>query len=234
MTSSAHASARGSTEASGEHTPDNRVKEAMDNMYRYTRHVYDASRKFYLLGRDRLIRDLDAKPDEHICEVGCGTGRNLVLMAQKYPDAHFYGIDASDEMLKSATAKVSKSGINILLAQGYAQNFSPKDIFEFEGTFDKIVFSYSLSMIPPWQESIDHALTLLKPGGTIHVVDFGGQEDMPIWFSKILFKWLDRFGVHYRPELPAYFEKLDNDGAGRAYINRLYSGYSILMRFDKK
>ena len=31
----------------------------MDDVYRYQRHIYDASRKFYLLGRDRLIDALD-------------------------------------------------------------------------------------------------------------------------------------------------------------------------------
>ena len=29
----------------------------MDGVYRHQRHIYDLTRKFYLLGRDRLIRD---------------------------------------------------------------------------------------------------------------------------------------------------------------------------------
>jgi S-adenosylmethionine-diacylgycerolhomoserine-N-methlytransferase len=30
----------------------------MDAMYRYQRHIYDLTRKFYLLGRDRLLASL--------------------------------------------------------------------------------------------------------------------------------------------------------------------------------
>ncbi len=33
--------------------------ELMDGVYRYQRHVYDLTRKYYLLGRDRLIDGLD-------------------------------------------------------------------------------------------------------------------------------------------------------------------------------
>ncbi len=88
------------TTQSTAHLPD--VTRAMNNMYRYTRHVYDASRKFYLLGRDRLINELAAQPGEIVIEVGCGTARNLIKMAQKYPATRFYGLDASEEMLKTA------------------------------------------------------------------------------------------------------------------------------------
>ena len=43
-------------------------------------------RKYYLLGRDRLVRELDAKPGDRIVEVGCGTARNLVRAARVYPE----------------------------------------------------------------------------------------------------------------------------------------------------
>ena len=33
----------------------------MDRIYRRQRHIYDASRKFYLLGRDELIAELAAR-----------------------------------------------------------------------------------------------------------------------------------------------------------------------------
>ncbi len=141
------------------------VTSAMNNMYRYTRHVYDASRKFYLLGRDRLIRELGAKAGEVVLEVGCGTARNLIKMAHTYPGVRFYGLDASEEMLKTARESVARAGLadRITLAHGFAQDFDPVALFNVEpSAIDKIVFSYALSMIPPWRESIDHALHILN------------------------------------------------------------------------
>ena len=63
----------------------------MDGIYRYQRYVYDATRKYYLLGRDRMLDDLQPPADGSILEIGCGTGRNLVLAARRYPIARLYG-----------------------------------------------------------------------------------------------------------------------------------------------
>ena len=45
----------------------------MDEVYRPQRHVYDFTRKYYILGRDALIRDLSLRPGESLVEIGCGT-----------------------------------------------------------------------------------------------------------------------------------------------------------------
>ena len=58
----------------------------MDDMYRRQRHIYDLSRKFYLLGRDEAIARLRPAPGDKVLEIGCGTGRNLIKLAQAYPE----------------------------------------------------------------------------------------------------------------------------------------------------
>ena len=49
--------------------------EDMDRMYRLQRYFYDATRKYYLLGRDRLLNEMDIQPGQHVLEAGCGTAR---------------------------------------------------------------------------------------------------------------------------------------------------------------
>lgn len=205
---------------------------AMDRMYRWTRHVYDATRKYYLLGRDTLIRELHAKPGEAVCEAGCGTARNLILMAKRYPQVRFYGFDASAEMLKTAGASVEKAGLSdtIKLDVALAQDFSAAR-FGVDQPFDRIVFSYSLSIMDDWQSAADHAFSQLKPGGTIHVVDFGDQKKMPGAFKWILGKWLHQFHVRFRPEVKTYFEGLEQAGRGRMAYRELYRGYAYLLTF---
>jgi len=205
------------------------VHRKMDDMYRLQRHIYDLSRRYYLLGRDLLIDELRLAPDETVCEIGCGTGRNLVLMARRYPHARLMGLDASTEMLRSAQAKVDRAGLTdrLPLVHGFAERFDPAEAFGLSEPLDRIVFSYSLSMIPPWREAIEHALTSLKPGGRVHIVDFGDQEGLPRWFRRILFWWLDLFGVHVRPELIGYLRTLKASGRAEVDIRPICRGYAF-------
>ena len=145
----------------------NAAFEKMDKMYRHQRYFYDLTRKYYLLGRDKLIEKMNVADSENILEIGCGTGRNLVILADKFPKANFYGLDASAAMLETATAKIKSK--NITLKNALADDFNYKKTFDLEKPFDTIYFSYSISMIPTWQESIQNALANLKNGRSFYL-----------------------------------------------------------------
>lgn len=211
------------------------IKSNMDKMYRWTRHIYDFTRKYYLLGRDQLIEGLDAQDGEDVCEVGCGTARNLVKMAQHYPKVRYYGLDASDEMLKTARGNLENTGMGprVILKQGFSQSFDPQTLFGIKEQLNKIVFSYALSIIPPWQESIDHALELLPSGGEIHIVDFGGQEDLPKPARSFIFWWLKQFHVYHKPEILDYLKRLELEKKGTLEVQHMYKRYAYRAVFKK-
>jgi len=208
------------------------ARSAMDRMYRWTRHVYDATRKFYLLGRDDLIGELKAEPGETICEAGCGTARNLIMMAQRYPQARFFGCDASAEMLKTAEAAAEKAGVKdkIPLQVALAQDFSHAQ-FGLAKPFDRVFFSYALSIMDDWKDAVDRALTQVRPGGLIHVVDFGDQAGLPGWFKSMLGFWLKQFHVRFRPEVKAYFAELEARGKGTVKAWDVKRGYAYRIDF---
>jgi S-adenosylmethionine-diacylgycerolhomoserine-N-methlytransferase len=206
---------------------------AMDRMYRYQRYIYDISRKYYLLGRDKLIQRMELKPGDRVLEMGCGTARNLMILAAKHPQVHFYGLDASQEMLNTAQSKINAKGLseNIKLIQCLAEDLHYQRSFALEDKFDAIFFSYALSMIPPWEQAIDIALKNLKPGGVIYIVDFSDQRDLPKWFQWLLQRWLALFGVHYPPGLLPYLEKLAAQGQGELSFDSLFGYYAFLAQF---
>src|SRR5271154_2837984 len=120
----------------------------MDRMYRRQRHIYDLSRRFYLLGRDEGIARLRPASGDKMLEIGCGTGRNLVKLAQAYPEARLFGVDVSREMLATARAGLAS---RIALAQADATTFDSQGLFGC-ASFERVIISYALSMIPPWRE----------------------------------------------------------------------------------
>jgi S-adenosylmethionine-diacylgycerolhomoserine-N-methlytransferase len=200
----------------------------MDEIYRVQRHIYDLTRKYYLLDRDEAVRDLAVPAGGTVLEVGCGTARNLVAIARRYPQAAVFGIDISREMLASAATRVAREGLGaqVVLGEADATQFDPAALFG-RARFDRILFSYTLSMIPEWQHALRHAATLLAPGGVLAIVDFGDQNQLPQWFRKSLRAWLARFDVSPRDELPGWIAGLAAEWGLACQCNQVRRGYAM-------
>ena len=206
---------------------------AMDRMYRFQRYFYDLTRKYYLLGRDRLIDQMEVAAGDNVLEIGCGTGRNLILLGRKRRGANLFGLDASSEMLVTAAEKISKSGQNIALKTALADDFGFDSTFGLEKSFDVVFFSYSISMIPTWRESVENALGNLKSGGTLYIVDFYDQKDLPRSFQKLLQGWLRKFHVQFWHDLLPHLKSFETSGLGTLSLTPLYRRYSFIAAFKK-
>ncbi len=203
----------------------------MDQVYRHQRHFYDFTRKYYLFGRDRLIARLDLKPNASLVEVGCGTARNLIAIARRYPDARLYGLDASAAMLETARAAVHRAGLDhrITLAAGLAEDLSPTQ-FGVE-SFENVLFSYSLSMIPDARRAAALAQPAIRapvagPGGCM--VDFHDLTGLVL--VNVMRAWLKLFHVTPRVEFLAALEGVTkNSGA----LTLLFGRYAFIFSSGK-
>ena len=201
--------------------------DLMDRLYRHQRHIYDLTRKYYLLGRDRLIARLRPTRGMHVLEIGSGTARNLVHAARAHPDIDLFGIDISHEMLETARQAVVREQLtaHIQLARADATRFDPALLFGVPG-FSRIFISYSLSMIPGWRAVLDQAAACLLPDGELHIVDFGRQERLPAWFKAALRRWLALFHVQPRDDLEVELARLAARHGFTCAIERPYGGYA--------
>ncbi len=199
----------------------------MNRMYRLQRHIYDGTRRYYLLGRDQMISGLRPEAGASVLEIGCGTGRNLVLAARLCPDARFFGIDVSTEMLTTAIAAISRAGLNshVRVAHGDATAFDPKSLFGIP-QFDHLMISYSLSMIPDWRRVLRAAAVHLKPGGRLHVVDFGRQERLPGIARMLLRRWLAMFDVTPRDDLEHVLSAMAEGSGAQLRFERPFRDYA--------
>ena len=201
----------------------------MDNVYRRQRYIYDFSRKYYLLGRDAVIRELALQPGQSLVEIGCGTARNLIAIARRYPEARLYGLDASAEMLKTARQQLARAGLEnrVVLVQGLAEELTPGHFGQ--QAFDHALFSYSLSMIPGWREAICATAKAISPQGIVHIVDFGDLKTMP--GRALLRRWLSLFHVTPREEL---LEALEREvGQADKGLNVLPGRYAFRLKLAK-
>ncbi len=152
-------------------TPRAANEAALRRYYRFHAGIYDATRWAFLFGRTALVDAIarHAPAPRDILEVGCGTGRNLLVLGRRFPHARLHGVDVSAAMLATARRRFDAAGRRGMLKE--AAYDSP--LAEPGRPFDVVLFSYCLSMINPgWQEALDTARADLAPGGLLAVVDF--------------------------------------------------------------
>jgi S-adenosylmethionine-diacylgycerolhomoserine-N-methlytransferase len=210
----------------------------MDKVYRRQRYIYDLTRKYYLFGRDRLIRELALRPGQTVVEVGCGTARNLIRIARLYPGARLFGLDASAEMLRTATQNIAAAGLSdrIGLVQGYAEGLSPA-LFGLERPFDRVLFPYSLSMIPDWKQALRVGANALADDGEMQAVDFGDLTGLGPVGAALLLRWLRLFHVAPRVEILRTVEGKSPGGEGGRPAGRLRllpGRYAFLWKCSKE
>lgn len=205
------------------------ARSHMDAIYRFQRHIYDLTRKPYLLGRDVLIRELAPPPQGTVLEIGCGTARNLLRISELYPNARCFGLDVSTVMLETANASIARAGRQdrVRVACADATAFDPQVLFGVD-RFDRIVISYALSMIPDWERVLHAGAGLLAAGGSLHVVDFGDQAHLPAWFKSLLYAWLDLFDVSPRQNLPERVVAIAGEHGQIGRSRSLYGGYATI------
>jgi S-adenosylmethionine-diacylgycerolhomoserine-N-methlytransferase len=126
---------------------------ALERYYQFHSRIYDATRWSFLFGREEILRRAArVTQPRRILEVGCGTGRNLVSLRRRFPQAEITGVDLSEPMLAIAASKV-RDGRTTLLRRSYSA-----PVHESGTGFDLVLFSYALSMFNPgWEQAIDAA-----------------------------------------------------------------------------
>jgi SAM-dependent methyltransferase len=102
-----------------------------------------------------------------VLEAGCGVGAQTVTLAQRSPGARFTSIDLSPDSLAEATRKTSRAGVTNV-------EFRQADIFALPfdaASFDHVFVCFVLEHLMRPVEALKILHRLLRPGGTITVIE---------------------------------------------------------------
>jgi len=147
---------------------------------------HDAAGTFVTPHRRDAVRALNAQAGERILDLACGTGINFKrILTQLGPTGLLLGLDYSSGMLEQAHRRVRQGHwSNVVLFLGDAARLPFADC-----VFDRAICTYSLKVIPPYQQALDEVLRVLKPGGTFVVLD-GKLGTGATRFLNPLIKWM--------------------------------------------
>jgi ubiquinone/menaquinone biosynthesis C-methylase UbiE len=102
-----------------------------------------------------------------ILEAGCGVGAQTVTLARQNPGARFTSVDISEDSLAQARGAVEDAGFTNV-------TFQHADIFNLpfaENSFDHVFVCFVLEHLPNPMDALHALKRLLKPGGTITVIE---------------------------------------------------------------
>lgn len=139
---------------------------ALSEFYAPQAEDYDRFRERLLRGRAELIARLSLPERAHVVELGGGTGRNAEFFGDKLDRiATLEIVDICTPLLAQARERAKRIA-QLRVVEADATTYRPAQ------AVDCVYFSYALTMIPDWRGAMANAISMLKPGGILGVVDF--------------------------------------------------------------
>jgi len=146
--------------------------------YDWLTQVYDHVLQFTMPEKKfkiALIDQMGIQPGNRVLDFGCGSLTLSIMAAQTHPHAEFHGVDIDDKILSIAKEKLKDTEVNI-----HIQNYDGGRLPYPDGHFSKIMSSLVFHHLTLQQKyaALDEMHRVLKPGGELHIADFGKPSNV--------------------------------------------------------
>ncbi len=140
--------------------------------------------------KTRLLAQAGIKDDHHVVDLGCGTGTLALMIKKAHPDAVVWGVDADEKVLALARDKSRRAQIPLALHHGNASRLPFP-----AASVDRVVSSLFFHHLPRGAklETLREARRVLRPGGEIHIADWGRPQNFLMRLAFLLVQALDGF-----------------------------------------
>jgi len=151
-----------------------------------------------------LVEQAGIEPGHRVLDLGCGTATLTILAKQMHPDAEVVGLDGDRRILDIARTKILKAGLAIALDRGMAYDLPYED-----HSFDRVLCSLVLHHLTRENKlrALKEVLRVLKPGGELHVADFGKPHNALMFVSSLMIRHFEQVADHIDGLLPSFFRE---------------------------
>lgn len=179
--------------------------ERLEGFYAAQAARYDNFRARLLHGRGELMTALAIPAGARVVELGAGTGSNLEALDRTCRIASLASVQLVDlcPSLLSVAWQRARRHANVEVIAADATTWQPCQ------PVDRVILSYSLTMMPDWRVVLDNAYAMLAPGGRLGVVDFYLPGSASRLANHFWLRWFRHDGVHLSADhLPALRARL--------------------------
>jgi len=138
--------------------------------------------------KEALLAQLGSAPGERLLDVGCGTATLSVALALRFPRARIVGLDADGAAIAIARAKAAGARVRLELEQAFA-NRMPFPSGSFDAAASSLFFHHLT--FDTKRSVLAEILRVLRPGGRLHVADWGRPTNFALRVGFLLVQALD-------------------------------------------
>jgi ubiquinone/menaquinone biosynthesis C-methylase UbiE len=153
----------------------------------------------------RLLEQAALSDGHRVLDIGSGTGTLAIMAKQRVPGADVVGLDGDPEMVARASAKAERAGVEAAFDEGLSTELPYAD-----ETFDRVLSTLFFHHLTTGDKrrTIEEVTRVLKPGGELHVADWGRPSDplMAVLSTPLLLDGWQRLRANLAGRLPELFE----------------------------
>ena len=158
------------------------------------------------LFKAKLLEQAALAPGMRVLDLGCGTGTLAVWAKQQHPEVEVVGLDGDPEVLERGRRKARAAGVEVKLDEGLSFDLPYED-----GSFDRVLSSLFFHHLKrdAKETTAREVGRVLRPGGELHVADFGRPPDPAMWALSRVIRYFDGVEVtqdNHAGRLPEVFE----------------------------
>jgi ubiquinone/menaquinone biosynthesis C-methylase UbiE len=137
-----------------------------------------------------LVQQAGISPGHKVLDLGSGTGTLTAALKEACPSAEVIGLDGDEKIIEIARSKASERRLDITFVHGISYDLPYPD-----DHFDRILSSFLFHHLSTEHKmaTLREALRVLKPGGELHVADWGKPSNPLLRTAFLIVQLLDGF-----------------------------------------